>query len=252
MTTIAVSLKSYLGASETHKWMTGVAAIARSHEGILDGRLRLIVLPSFPLISDGIGVLAGSGVEVGAQDVSPFGSGAVTGGVSAELLRELGCTVVELGHAERRRLFGEDDAAVASKLDAAVGQGLQPLLCVGEDEQMSAAGAALAVVAELRAVLAHTTSGKQSVVIAYEPRWAIGQALPASAEHIATVASALLEFVASDPGIEAQVIYGGSAGPGLLASIGGSVDGLFLGRFAHDLDVLRAVLDEALTVNDGA
>jgi triosephosphate isomerase len=253
MTTIAVSLKAYLGAEETRRWIAAVGSVARVHAGVLSDRVRLIVFPSFPLIPTSIDLLSGSRVEVGPQDVSAFDDVAVTGAVTAKLLSELGCTVAEIGHAERRRIFGEDDSMVAAKFDAAVRHGLQPLLCVGEDEQEAPADAARAVVAELQSVLGRTaSSGTQSVIVAYEPRWAIGRDRPASAEHIATVAQALRESIASDPRIDGQVIYGGSAGPGLLGTLDGSVDGLFLGRFAHDVDALRAVLDEALTVNDRA
>jgi triosephosphate isomerase len=80
--------------------------------------------------------------------------------------------------------------------------------------------------------------------VAYEPVWAIGAAKPAPVEHIRAVAGAVRDEIrAGRPG--SIVIYGGSAGPGLLSRIGGSVDGLFLGRFAHDVDNLAAVLDEA-------
>ncbi|WP_205789205.1 triose-phosphate isomerase, partial [Microbacterium sp. CPCC 204701] len=115
---------------------------------------------------------------------------------------------------------------------------------IGETERMDATDAAAATVAQLQADLHGAPAGP--VLAAYEPVWAIGAPVPAPTPHIATVTRALTEALAADPARGGSVvIYGGSAGPGLLTSLGGAVDGLFLGRFAHDPEALIAVLDEA-------
>ncbi|NJQ08688.1 triose-phosphate isomerase family protein [Streptomyces lonarensis] len=243
--TIGVSLKMYFGHHRTLNWARRVAALADSHPAITGGAARLFVLPSFPALVPVAGVLAGSGVEIGAQDVATADSGAYTGEVGAPYLSEIGCRYAEVGHAERRTLFGEDDATVAAKTAAALRNGLTPVLCVGESEAGPAEAAARTVVAELDRVTAGLTG---SPVVAYEPRWAIGAAAAAPEEHITTVCRALTAHLAQTERLAGStVIYGGSAGPGLLTRLRPHVDGLFLGRFAHDPDALAAVLDEVPT-----
>jgi len=156
---------------------------------------------------------------------------------------------VEVGHAERRRLFGETDETVADKVDAALRNSLAPFLCVGETERMPAAQAASACIAQVQSALsvAEKAGAIESIVVAYEPEWAIGAEESASAEHIREVGGLLRDWLAAHPLVATgRVIYGGSAGPGLLGRLGASVDGLFLGRFAHDPAALARVLDEAL------
>ena len=105
------------------------------------------------------------------------------------------------------------------------------------------------VVRQLHAALDGEPAGR--VIVAYEPVWAIGAAEPAPVSHIAAVAERLRAELDSLAGRDGStVIYGGSAGPGLLAELGDSVDGLFLGRFAHDPDALAGVLDEAARLAD--
>jgi triosephosphate isomerase len=124
------------------------------------------------------------------------------------------------------------------------------VLCVGETDRQDAVDAAPATVEQLRADLAEAPDGP--VIVAYEPVWAIGAREPAPIAHIVTVARALRAAIDDLPGRGGSaVIYGGSAGPGLLTALGDAVDGLFLGRFAHDVENLIAVLDEA-AVHAGA
>jgi triosephosphate isomerase len=155
----------------------------------------------------------------------------------------------EVGHAERRRLFGETDEVVAAKVAAALDAGIVPVLCVGEADRLSADDAAAATVAQLHADLEDSPAGP--VVVAYEPVWAIGAPQPAPAIHISTVTRALRAALDALPArTGSSVIYGGSAGPGLLTELGDDVDGLFLGRFAHDPEALIAVLDEAAALSE--
>lgn len=144
--------------------------------------------------------------------------------------------------------FGEGDTVVAAKTAAALRNGLTPVLCVGELDRVAPAEAAARTVAEAERVLA--TAAHEGplgpVVLAYEPQWAIGAPRPASPAHIRAVCEALTDWLATRPALSgSRVIYGGSAGPGLLTELGASVDGLFLGRFAHDPAAVERVLDEA-------
>jgi triosephosphate isomerase len=155
--------------------------------------------------------------------------------------------MVEVGHAERRAMFGETDEIVARKTLAGLRNGLAPVLCIGEPEPGAPGRAAEFCVEQLESALgparASATGGQ--LLVAYEPMWAIGAPEPAPPEYVTAVCRALREHVAGDALFpDAKVIYGGSAGPGLLPRIAADVDGMFLGRFAHDPSAVRRILDE--------
>jgi triosephosphate isomerase len=233
--TVGISTKLYLGPERTRSWVRAIGDIAREHHGVRDGRVSVFVAPTTAALESTVDELRGSGVVVAAQDVSRFASGAYTGEVGAPFLAELGVGMVEVGHAERRRLFGETEDVVAEKCLRVQESGMLPLLCVGEGERTSPDAAAAICADQARA------AGSGPVMIAYEPVWAIGAAEPAPASYVRDVVAALRPALASTT----RVLYGGSAGPGLLGSLRPEVDGLFLGRFAHDPDNVRTVLDEA-------
>jgi triosephosphate isomerase len=237
MRTIGISLKMYFGRARTVQWCRAVADIARSHPAVTGGDAQLVVLPSHPYLSEVGALFGGTPVRLGAQDLFWADEGAFTGEVSGAQLRELGCDYVEIGHAERRRIFGEDDEIVAAKTAAAFRNELTPLLCVGEQRESSIDAAVQECVAQLESAL---SAGDGPVVVAYEPVWAIGAAEPAPAQYISAVCRALRAYLCG----RGQVIYGGSAKPGLLTQLGGGVDGVFLGRFAHDPAAVATILDE--------
>jgi len=249
--TIGVSLKMYFTHARTIAWATELAALAERHPAVRQGVVELFAVPTFPALVPVREALAGGPVRLGAQDVATDDSGAFTGEVSAVELAEIGVTLAEIGHAERRRLYAEDDAMVAAKTAAALRNGVTPLLCVGEPEQAPAAVAALEVASQVDSALevARSAGTEGPLVVAYEPVWAIGAPQPAPVEHIAAVVAALEAHLAEQPGLAgSRVIYGGSAGPGLLTALGGTVGGLFLGRFAHDVAAVEQILDEALAL----
>jgi triosephosphate isomerase len=234
---VGVSLKMYFGHAQTLDWIEQVGALARRHEAVVDGRVRLFVIPGYLSVAASVTALAGTGVLVGAQDLASADRGAFTGEVGGPELAEVGVSVVEVGHAERRSLFGETDEVVAEKTAAALRNGISPVLCIGERERMTPEDAAAECLRQLGSALADAVAGP--VIVAYEPVWAIGAAEPAEPAYV----------VADRVG--SSVIYGGSAGPGLLTALGDDVDGVFLGRFAHDVAALEAVLDEALRQAQG-
>ncbi|MEZ3161238.1 triose-phosphate isomerase family protein [Microbacterium sp. BWT-B31] len=240
--TIGVSLKTYFGNARAREWLTTTAACAAMHPAVVGGAVRCFVVPTYLQVDDALTAFAGTRVLVGAQDVSQFEPGAYTGEVTAAELAEIGVAVAEIGHAERRRLLGDTDEVVAAKARTTLAHGITPVLCIGETDR--AMDTAATAIAQLRVALEGAPAG--SVIVAYEPVWAIGAAEPAPADRIVAVASALRAELDRMPGRDGSaVIYGGCAGPGMLADIGDAVDGLFLGRFAHDPDNLLAVLDEA-------
>ncbi|GGF38797.1 triosephosphate isomerase [Microbacterium sorbitolivorans] len=238
---VGISLKMYFGHARATDWFDRVASLASAQPAVMNGAVEVFVTPTFLQVPAAVRAFAGTPVRVGGQDVAAEAEGAYTGEVSASELAEVGAGLAEIGHAERRRLFGENDADAARKVARSLEAGLEPLLCIGESEQQSPEDAAKVAVAQLEASLAGAPDG--SVIVAYEPVWAIGAPEPAGEDHVRVVAGALRAALAGRPG--SAVIYGGAAKPGLLTRLGDAVDGVFLGRFAHDPDALMQVINEA-------
>ncbi|MGN8049925.1 triose-phosphate isomerase family protein [Curtobacterium sp. 22159] len=246
--TIGVSLKMYFGHARTLEWAAAVAGIAGEHPAVRSGAVRFFVIPTFPSLVPVHDLLADTPVLLGAQDLAWADEGAFTGEVSGRELAEIGVDLVEIAHAERRTLFHERDDEIAGKVHAAFRNHLLPLVCVGETSRASGADAAAEVTAQLDRFLASATADGIAgpVIVAYEPVWAIGAPAPAPDEHIVEVLAGIEDDLAARPVLSGStVIYGGSAGPGLLTRGGGRIGGLFLGRFAHDPAAIRTVLDEA-------
>lgn len=238
---VAVSHKAYLSHARTLAWLDAVAPACRE----VRDRVDVVVLPVAPELPAAVERSPGA-YEVGAQDVSEHPAGAYTGEVPAELLAEIGVGYVEVGHAERRFGFGETAQVIGRKLGQTVAHGLLPLLCVGEGElgdtaPMHPDTAASEVTEQVREGLAELPPDL-AFVVAYEPVWAIGADQPAGVAHILAVSTALREQLSAFPA--ARLIYGGTAGLGLFAELGGAVDGLFLGRRGHDPAAFGAVLAE--------
>ncbi|WP_129664056.1 triose-phosphate isomerase family protein [Phytoactinopolyspora endophytica] len=250
--TIGVSLKMYFSHVHTLAWCREVRALVGSHPAIRSGAVELVVLPTFPALVPAHLTL-GEAIRVGAQDLSVADDGPLTGEVGGPELAEIGCSHAEVGHAERRTLLGETDRTVGKKLAAALRNGLVPIVCVGEADQTDPESAARTVSEELHHLLgpARADGLHGRLVVAYEPHWAIGRPESAPLDHITTVCGRLRDDLRGDADFpDSHVIYGGSAGPGLLSALGDSVQGLFLGRFAHDPHALAHVLDEVHTLKE--
>ena len=243
---LGVSLKMYLDHAATLRWVGDAVAIADRAPAVADGRVQVTVLPTFVSIPAVSQLTADSPVDHGAQDLAWADQGAFTGEVSGRDLAGFGCRYVEVGHAERRRLFGEDDTIVAQKFTAAVRHGLIPILCVGEPDRQDRLAAVGFCLDQVRSALAGVNTVAE-LIIAYEPVWAIGADKPAGVDHVRSVCAGVRAGVVDDHRLSrVRVIYGGSAGPGLLTELGrDGVDGLFLGRFAHDPVALESMIDEA-------
>lgn len=234
----------YLGYRQSIAWMEGIRQEVLSRPAKADG-VQAFVAPSFPLLESATRIFSGTGVTVGAQNCAD-GDGALTGEVSPGLLAEMGVGLVEIGHAERRSRYAEDDALVARKVSAALASGLTPLLCIGESERSGAEEAAEFCRRQVESAL-QGNADADSLLLAYEPVWAIGAPAPAPTDYVNDVVTRLRAKLSTGGGAGARIIYGGSAGPGLLPELE-AVDGLFLGRFAHDPRNFGAVLDEALAL----
>jgi triosephosphate isomerase len=244
---LGVSLKMYFGHQETLDWFTRISQIAAIHPAVSNNLATLFVLPSMPTLGIIGRMLSSTKVGLGAQDLYHQDKGAFTGEVGGAMLKELGCKYVEIGHAERRRLFGETDHDVALKVAAAVRNDLIPVLCVGEQNHVSVSEAAELCINQIRAAGSVAQADSIELLVAYEPVWAIGADSAAPDSHIIEVCALITEFLDSTKRFTgSRVIYGGSAGPGLLTRLHGNLAGLFLGRFAHDPDNIVKILDEVM------
>lgn len=245
---IGISLKMYLDPAATQEWSASVARIARDSPAVTAGAVTLLVLPSLPSLSSTVEIFADTPVRVGAQDLFWEDRGPYTGAVSGTDLFQVGCRYVEVGHTERRLQFGDDDKIVRMKVAAALRNGLTPVLCIGEPTKTSAAEAGAWCIDQLESALGNMplSSGPESVVVAYEPVWAIGAERAADPAHVIAVAGFIRSWLdARSETLDSTLIYGGSAGVGTLTQLAGAVDGLFLGRFAHDPNAVRQILEEA-------
>ena len=243
---VGVSTKMYMGYAHSLEWLEQLVAEVDARPALAAGRVVPFVIPSFPVLPEAARLIAGTPLVLGAQNCG-WSDGPWTGEVSPSMLSELGVGLVEIGHAERRRYFAEDEAMIALKVSAAVDAGLTPLLCVGESEIMAPAAAADIVYGQIKEAVSGDWSLATTLVVAYEPVWAIGAPEPASADHVSEVVRSLRSSLAQHGLAGMPVIYGGSAKPGLLPQLDG-VSGLFLGRFAHDAANFGKVLDEALSL----
>ena len=241
---IGVNLKMELDIHETQKYIQDIAALA-PHTA--EHNVDLFVLPDFLNTVEASRTLQDTNITLGAQDAFWEESGPYTGEISPSVLKEAGCQIVCIGHAERRRVFGETDEQVARKVRAAVRNGLTPLVCVGEKARSAIASEAVGLalrecIPQVMAVMT-AVPAEVEVVLAYEPVWAIGQVEPASADHVVAVTQQLRNLTTTRRGVT-RILYGGSAGPDTFGKLKEGVDGLFLGRSGLDVEALRKVITE--------
>jgi triosephosphate isomerase (TIM) len=214
-------------------------------------RSEVVVMPPFTCLRTVQTLIEGDRLEIGygAQDVSPFENGPYTGDVSASMLAKLGCQYVLVGHSERRQHYGETDALVNAKAKRAVAHGLTPIVCVGEGidvrEEMDQVEFTIALVAEALAKLTLEQIG--SLVVAYEPVWAIGTGKVATPDDAQEVCGSIREWIGQwyDAGVAQQVriLYGGSVKAGNVAEIMAQpdVDGCLVGGASLDVDEFAAI-----------
>jgi triosephosphate isomerase len=204
-------------------------------------KVEVAVLPPFTDIRSVQTMIDGDELLMvhGAQDLSPHDSGAYTGDVSGAMLAKLGCSYAVVGHSERREIHGEDDATVNSKVLAAFRHGIVPILCVGEGLEVREAGTHVEhSTAQLTAALAGVSAEQaQTLVIAYEPVWAIGTGRVAGAADAQEVCAALRAAVAA--------AYGDAAGAAVRILYGGSVKANNVGEIVEQTDVDGALVGGA-------
>jgi len=206
--------------------------------------VEVLVIPPFTDLRSVQTMIDGDKLKIryGAQDISQHARGAYTGEISGAMLAKLGCSYVLCGHSERRQYHGEDDALVNAKVKAALASSITPILCVGEPLEVRRAGDhGEYVTTQLKGCLAKIPAESvASMVVAYEPRWAIGTGEVASPKDAQEMAAMIRSHVSGMAGAEAaaglRILYGGSVKGDNIASImaGQDVDGALVGGASLD------------------
>jgi triosephosphate isomerase len=205
--------------------------------------VEIVVAPPFTALHAVAEAARNSNIVVGAQDLHWEREGAFTGEVSAAMIKEAGAEFAIAGHSERRRLFGETDAGVNRKAQAAIAAGLTPIVCIGETLEERERGETMAVLdRQMRGCLDGMTGSQVAeLVIAYEPVWAIGtgrNATPAqAAEAHAHVRARLRQSFGDEAADRCHVLYGGSVKPDNIRDLiaAGDVDGALVGGASLDV-----------------
>jgi triosephosphate isomerase len=234
--------------------MNGLAASVAEAKAVAEAvgevGARVAICPPATLIERVAAAARGSRLEVGGQDCRAEASGAFTGDVAAEMVADAGGTLVILGHSERRAGYGETDAVVAAKVEAALRAGLEPIVCVGETLEERRGGRALEIVTgQVRGSLPAGLQGK-AFTVAYEPVWAIGSGLTPSIEEIEEVHKAVRATLVEqfgEAGRGVAILYGGSVKPSNAreilhaAEVGGALVGGASLKAADFLEIVRAL-----------
>jgi triosephosphate isomerase (TIM) len=222
----------------------------------VDTQVDVSVFCPFPYLAQVGKLLEGHSVAFGAQDVSSKVSGAYTGEVSVDMLKEFGVTQVLVGHSERRQYHAESSVAVAEKAVAAISGGITPIVCLGETLAEREAGQVEAVIAsQLDPVVERCSrfveNGEWNLVIAYEPVWAIGTGVTASPEQAqevhAMIRARLNAMLGAELAQSTRILYGGSVKPGNASEIFAKVDidGGLIGGAALSSDDFSGIIRAA-------
>jgi triosephosphate isomerase (TIM) len=213
-----------------------LAVITGLRDAVVAGHTRgidVLICPPFTLVMAAADICSGTDLMVGGQDCDPQPSGAATGEISAEMLRDAGASAVIVGHSERRAL-GDTDAEVRTKAAAAARAGLYAIICVGETRAERDGGETLRVIGRQIDESVPPDSTAQGIALAYEPVWAIGTGHTPAASGIAEVHDFMrrrLQTLIGGESAGVRLLYGGSVKPDNAGEVWGveNVDGLLVG-----------------------
>ncbi|PWN48960.1 Triosephosphate isomerase [Violaceomyces palustris] len=257
---VGVSFKMYFDLPRTQSYMDqSLEEVSNLLDRLVDPP-QVFFVPDFVTLSTvrskldsrvaslpGGSACSSSSLLLGAQDTHHEDSGAFTGEVSPKVLRQVGCDLVEIGHAERRSMFGEDDSKVSLKAAAICRNSMIPLVCVGELTRSEDVGRVVDECWSQIGPVLESIPDDSELILAYEPVWAIGKQQPASPDYVVAVTTEIRRRCVqlhAKPDHLVRILYGGSAGPGIFEKLKQGVDGLFLGRFAHDPKALAETVKE--------
>jgi len=245
---IAGNWKLFKTAPEAVELINGLKPLIRGKQGV-----EVIVAPVFTVLDRVRSAISGSGIALAAQDCFWEEEGAFTGEVSPKMLLDAGCSHVVIGHSERRQYFGETDATVNRKIHAAMAAGLTVIFCIGETLAERESGKTFDVlqgqiVGGLQGI---TSDSMKSVIIAYEPVWAIGTGKTASdaqaQEAHAVIRGEISALYDKSVADRVRILYGGSVKPeniaGLIAQP--DIDGALVGGASLKADSFAALVNAA-------
>lgn len=229
---IAANWKMHMTIADAQELTRGVV------RGCTDLRdIDIVIAPPFTALAIAEQETHGSPVQLGAQNIYWEESGAFTGEISPDMIKDAGCTYAIVAHSERRQLFGETDKSANRKVLAALTHGLTPILCVGETDAERDRGVTFVVVdRQIKEALKDVTASQlETIVIAYEPIWAIGTgrtATPAQAEEVhQSIRGQLAKLSSPEAAAKVRILYGGSVKPDnvddLMAEV--DIDGALVG-----------------------
>jgi len=248
-TIIAANWKLHKLQSEARAFIRTLIARLAAENAAGRESTEVVIAPPFTALAAAREALTGTPIALAAQDVCAEASGAYTGEVSAEMLRDAGCRYCVIGHSERREMFGETDAGVARKAAALLAVGIRPIVCVGETlAQRESAETDRILTRQLEAGLSGVDAGKSSeLVIAYEPIWAIGTGVTATPEQAQRTHRSIREKLALRFGAGAESIriqYGGSVKPENVAQLMAQpdIDGALVGGASLDPESFAAIV----------
>ncbi len=206
------------------------------------------ICPPFTLLAPAMDYTDHRRFVIGAQDCHPEPAGAHTGDIAAEMLADLGCRCVIVGHSERRQDHGESDALVRAKAAAVLRAGMAAIICVGESAAERAAGEAAAVVERQLAGSLPEDASPEAVIIAYEPVWAIGSGRTPTPQEIAAVHGTVRDALVrrfGDDGASVRILYGGSVKPDNARTLMAveNVDGALVGGASLRADDFDAIIE---------
>lgn len=211
-----------------------LTAMGAGYDSSLQSKIDMMICPPATLVLTAAHVALGSGIAIGGEDCHANASGAHTGDISAEMLKDAGATAVIVGHSERRTDHGESNETVKAKAGAGLRAGLLTIVCIGETEAERKSGETLAVLKDQLDDSMPDNSVAYEVVVAYEPVWAIGTGLVPSADDVKEAHAFIRENLSAkfgEEGAKMRVLYGGSVKPSNAVELMGiaNVDGALVG-----------------------
>lgn len=250
---IGTNLKMYKGITETIAYLSELSTLTSE----LKNDLELFVIPSYTSLDRSHQITCDSHIRLGAQNMYPALEGQFTGEISPLMLKEVGVSIIEIGHSERRHVLGENDQFLNKKVLTAVEQNFTALLCIGETAEQKSFGISDEILRIQLAIGLKDVKPEQlnQVWIAYEPVWAIGVGgVPADPDYVElrheTIQNKIREMFGPN---QIPVLYGGSVNPsnaeGLLSRR--FVDGLFVGRAAWEAEKFTKLINQILPIWKG-
>ena len=203
-----------------------------------NSKTKIILCPSFVSLKEVREKILDHMIELGAQNIHHSDKGAFTGEISANMLKEIECEWVILGHSERRQYFNEEDIILNDKLNIAIKSGLKPILCIGENRDQRNNNETFAILKrQLDMALNKTNVLDKEILIAYEPVWAIGAGTPATVATIKETVDWVKEYLLQKLSINMPILYGGSVSKTNCAEIVqlDNVDGFLIGTSSLDV-----------------